>query len=116
MNKEKLERVAKAIWKINNSVGNEFDKYAHLQPRWEDYIEEAKAAISACEEWLPIESAPKDEWCLIDVSGEVVRAIKKGGITEPEYWWPHTSSGEVPRHTWSNEFVIGWVPLPIPQK
>lgn len=60
--------------------------------------------------WRDINFAPIDVWVLINVSGDVVRAIKRdsSGIY---YWFPHDPEGRS-RFTWATDMVLGWMLLP----
>lgn len=64
--RERVERVARAIC-LEDGLNPDDTKGGLLirgregfRPHWEGYEEHARAALAAADQWLPIESAPRD--------------------------------------------------------
>ena len=110
--KAKLSETVIRLAARNSEIAELQDTNKGLQTDLDDgreYIEDLQAKLDKAN-WRDINYAPIDVWVLINVSGDVVRAIKRdsNGIY---YWFPHAPEGRS-CFTWANDMVLGWMPLP----
>jgi hypothetical protein len=101
MTDDQIERVARAICAVALVHDNAWD--CALEKTREKYRDQARAAIAAASEWLPIESAPKDGTSVL---------VWDDGFVKVGYWdgaaWfdeQNTRLRLAPTH---------WQPLPLP--
>jgi len=109
--KERILEIADKIARLGNepNFGNSFGN--DLGKELLTLLQDPNVFVGR---WESIESAPIDKWCLLDVSGEVVRSInKKGGMSGISYWFPHDPENRS-AFTWANDMITAWADLPTP--